>query len=67
MNSIELNIKCREYNIAYREKFGYIPSPVEYSCNYEEFFEALKKSVETGEEINKYLSYASAHKDGFLD
>lgn len=46
---------CRSYNIKYREIFGYVPCKEDYVCSQEEYFEALKKAIDTGNEISTFL------------
>ena len=55
MNSIEFGKKCRQYNIQYRDIFGYVPCPGDYKCSQDEYFEALLKSIETKEDISTML------------
>ena len=47
MTSVEFGKKCKPYNIKYRDIFGYVPCRDDYSCNQDEYFEALTKAVET--------------------
>lgn len=54
----EFSQKCVEYNKRYREIFGYVPRPSEYLFKYEEYIEALKKSIETKKPIDVYLKKA---------
>lgn len=55
MHSIEFGKKCQQLNSKYKELFGYIPCPDDYIGNQDEFFDALKKSIETNCEIHVYL------------
>lgn len=56
MNSIEFGKKCRPYNIQYKEIFGYIPSPSDYKCSQEEFFNTLIKAIETRTELSTFVA-----------
>lgn len=55
MTSIEFGKLCRPYNKQYRDLFGYVPCPDDYSCNQDEFFKALKQSIEQKVPIDTFL------------
>ena len=63
MNSIEFGMKCRTLNAAYKELFDKVPCPDDYACNRDEFFEALKKSVETKTRIEEFLPSRAINND----
>lgn len=67
MKSTEFNRKCRPQNIAYRDLFGYIPVPTDYSCTNDEFLDAITRAVAEKREIENYLQKRALHKDGVLD
>ncbi|MCR5639395.1 MAG: hypothetical protein K6F97_11250 [Lachnospiraceae bacterium] len=48
----------RPLNRAYRDIFHEIPCIQNYSCNQDEYVEAMKKSIETGKPIDSYLMKA---------
>jgi hypothetical protein len=60
MTSREFAVKCRPYNIQYRDLFGHIPSPSDYAGGRDKFFDALVKAVEAGITIDHYLEPATA-------
>ena len=67
MNSIEFGKKCREYNIKYRDIFGYVPCRDDYRCSQEEYFNALLKAIELKRELStiipkKNIDYANTEK-----
>ena len=64
MNSREFGMACREFNRAYRDLFGTIPVPTDYSCTREEFLAALKQSVAENKPIETYLPKRVWHNDG---
>lgn len=67
MKSAEFNRKCRPQNIAYRELFGYIPTPTDYACTNKEFLEAITRAVTEKREIKEYLQKRAVHQDGVFD
>ena len=56
MNNVEFNKMLRPYNKEYRDLFGYVPCHASYICSHDEYFEALKKSIEEKKEIEQYIS-----------
>ena len=64
MNSREFGIACKELNHIYRDLFGEVPVPTEYSCTREQFFDALKQSVAERKPIETYLVKGVRHNDG---
>ena len=67
MKSAEFNMKCKPQNIAYRELFGYVPSPTDYACTNEEFLDAITRSVADKKEIDNYIDKRAMHIDGIFD
>ncbi|MBE5861927.1 MAG: hypothetical protein IKQ25_09130 [Lachnospiraceae bacterium] len=63
MNSIEFGRKCQPFNKEYKELFGKVPCPDDYACNRDEFFDALKKAIETKTEIEKLVSVRAINSD----
>ena len=63
MNGIEFAKKCQPLNRMYKELFGKVPSPDEYACNRDEFFEALKKSIEGKKELEKIIPVRAIRTD----
>lgn len=55
MNSIEFGKRCKQYNLRYRDLFGYVPCRSDYKCSQEEFFDALIKAIETKTEISTFI------------
>ena len=55
MNSIEFAKKCQPYNKMYYELFGEVPVHYEYIATQDQYFDALKKSVEQKVKIEKFL------------
>ena len=53
---IEFSKKLVPYNKQYRDIFGYIPSVWNYAGTTEQYFEALKKAIETKTEIHCFLT-----------
>jgi hypothetical protein len=51
LTSIEFGKKCKEYNIQYKNIFGYVPCRNDYGCSQEEYFQALLKAVATHTEL----------------
>ena len=65
MDEYQFFAQLRPFNIKYREIFGYIPNISDYSCNRDEYLEALKKSIENKVEISEYiLQYSSPIENG---
>lgn len=63
MNGIEFAKKCQPLNRAYRELFGRVPSPDDYACNRDEFFEALQKSVKDRIQLEKIIPVHAINND----
>ena len=55
MTSKEFTIKCRPYNLKYKELFGTVPCPQDYVGTQEEFFNALLKAIEIEKPIEDFL------------
>jgi len=55
MTSKEFSIKCRPYNLKYRDIFGDIPCPQDYTGTQDGFFKALTSAVEERKPISEYL------------
>ncbi|MCD7885944.1 MAG: hypothetical protein LUI87_19980 [Lachnospiraceae bacterium] len=55
MKNAEFNTECIKWNKPYKEKFGVIPSIRDYACSREEYLEAMKKAVETGQPLETFL------------
>ena len=55
MNSIDFGKKCRQYNIKYRELFGYVPCRDDYQCSQQEYFDALIKAIKDNTELSELL------------
>ncbi len=55
MNSISFGKKCREYNLKYKELFGYVPCRDDYQCNQDEFFAALISAIENKVELSTII------------
>lgn len=51
MKSIPFGKQCREYNLKYKELFGYVPCKDDYKCNQEEFLAALISAIEKKVEL----------------
>jgi len=55
MTSKEFTIKCRPYNLKYREIFEDVPCPQDYIGTQDEFFKALTNAIEEKKPISEYL------------
>ena len=55
MKSIPFGKQCREYNLKYKELFGYVPSKENYRCNQEEYLHALITAIEKKIELTAIL------------
>lgn len=51
MKSIPFGKQCREYNIKYKEIFGYVPCRNDYGCSQDEYLAALIKAIENKIEL----------------
>lgn len=58
MDCMTFNRFLIQLNRAYRDIFHEIPCIQNYSCDQDEYVEALKKSIETGKPIDTYPFYA---------
>ena len=56
MTTMEFGEMCRPYNKKYKSIFGYVPCKGHFKCNQTEYFEALLKSIETKQDISKFLT-----------
>lgn len=55
MKSIPFGKKCREYNLKYKELFGYIPCRDDYKCTQGDYLAALIKAIESKVELSKII------------
>lgn len=67
MKSIPFGKQCREYNLKYKELFGYVPCKDDYKCNQEEFLAALISAIEKKVELatiipNRVVDYSDENK-----
>lgn len=56
MKSIPFGKQCKEYNLKYKELFGYVPCKDDYKCSQEEYLTALIESIEKKIELHAILS-----------
>ena len=63
MEKIEFLKKCQPYNQKYYELFGETPISIEYIATYEEYLQALQKSVENKVKIETYLKKLKKSKE----
>lgn len=55
MTSIEFGKMCKQYNIEYKNLFGYVPCPADYLCSQDEFILALKEAIDKKSEIMNFI------------
>lgn len=55
MKSIPFGKKCREYNLKYKELFGYVPCRDDYKCTQDDYLAALIKAIESKVELSKII------------
>lgn len=67
MKTIEFGKMCKPYNKEYYKLFGTVPCIDNYAATQEQFFDALKISVEEGKEIENYIPKRVTHNDGRME
>lgn len=67
MKTIEFGRMCQPYNKEYYKLFGSVPCLGDFAVTQEQFFEALKKSIEEKKEIEHYIPKKAVHNDGRME
>lgn len=63
MTNLEFNRQLRQKNLKYRERFGCIPSILDYSCTREEYLRAMDAAIASGKALERFLSRYTAPAD----
>ena len=63
MNQVEFGKKCRELNKKYREMFGNVQSPSDYSVSYEEYLDAMCKALDKKKQLYEIIPLKNAQID----
>lgn len=67
MKTIEFGKMCQPYNKEYYKLFGTVPCINDFATSQEDFFEALKKSIEDEKSIENYIPLKATHTDGRME
>ena len=67
MKTIEFGRMCQPYNKEYYKLFATVPCIDDYAATHEQFFDALKKSIEEEKEIENFIPKRVKHNDGRME